>query len=210
MLTVAALYHFAPLPDPAAPRRLAGKDVHPVGLGCMNIVHGYSGFLDDDAAVDLLTRVLEDGTDHLDTATLYGGGRSEELVGRALARAGSARIEAEASAPAAQEAHAHGVEGAEHESARAVRADHRLEARAHLVRGAVRERDDDAPLRRDRRRAVAYEPRHARREHARLAGPGAREDLQGPRGVGRHRRVLGGGQHVERGTGRPVWVGVEP
>ena len=78
-----------PLPDPAAPRRLAGKDVHPVGLGCMNIVHGYSGFLDDDAAVDLLTRVLEDGTDHLDTATLYGGGRSEELVGRALARAGS-------------------------------------------------------------------------------------------------------------------------
>lgn len=78
-----------PLPDPAAPRRLAGKDVHPVGLGCMNIVHGYSGFLDDDAAVDLLTRVLDDGTDHLDTATLYGGGRSEELVGRALARAGS-------------------------------------------------------------------------------------------------------------------------
>ena len=121
-----------------------------------------------------------------------------------------ARIEAEASAPAAQEAHAHGVEGAEHESARAVRADHRLEARAHLVRGAVRERDDDAPLRRDRRRAVANEPRHARREHARLAGPGAREDLQGPRGVGRHRRVLGGGQHVERGTGRPGWVAVEP
>lgn len=122
-----------------------------------------------------------------------------------------ARIEAEAPcAPAAQEAHAHGVEGAEHESARAVRADHGLEARAHLVRGAVRERDDDAPLRRDRRRAVAYEPRHARREHARLAGPGAREDLQGPRGVGRHRRVLGGGQHVERGTGRPVWVAVEP
>ena len=78
-----------PLPDPAAPRRLAGRNVRPVGLGCMNLVHGYSGFLADDDAVDLLTRVLEDGADHLDTATVYGDGRSEELVGRALARAGA-------------------------------------------------------------------------------------------------------------------------
>lgn len=125
---------------------------------------------------------------------------------------GEAWVEAETrAAPAAQEARAHGVKGAEHELARAVRADHRLEAGAHLVRGAVRKRDDDAARRRDRRRCVANEPRHARREHARLAGPGAREDLQGTRGLPRHRLVLRHRQHVERlgrGAARVFFLGL--
>lgn len=62
--------------------------MRPVGLGCMNLVHGYSGFLSEREAVDLVVGVLEDGTGHLDTATLYGGGLSEEYVGKALARVG--------------------------------------------------------------------------------------------------------------------------
>lgn len=71
--------------DLSSPRLLAGRPVRPIGLGCMNLNHGYTHFLDDDAAVDLLVRaVTEAGIDHLDTATLYGGGRNEELVGRAL------------------------------------------------------------------------------------------------------------------------------
>lgn len=76
-------------PDPAEPRALAGRRVRPVGLGCMNLAHGYSGRLADEEAVELLTRVIEDGADHLDTATVYGDGRSERLVGQALARAGT-------------------------------------------------------------------------------------------------------------------------
>lgn len=79
--------------DPSSPRRLAGRTVRPVGLGCMNLVHGYSGFPSEAEAEDLLVCVVEDGTDHLDTATLYGGGRSEELVGRALRRLGPAARE---------------------------------------------------------------------------------------------------------------------
>lgn len=75
--------------DLRSPRRVAGRDVRPVGLGCMNLVHGYSGFLSEREAVDLVVGVLEDGTDHLDTATLYGGGLSEEYVGKALARVGA-------------------------------------------------------------------------------------------------------------------------
>lgn len=72
--------------DLTSPRLLAGRPVRPIGLGCMNLNHGYTRFLDDDAAVDLIIRaVTEAGIDHLDTATLYGGGRNEELVGRALA-----------------------------------------------------------------------------------------------------------------------------
>ncbi|MGO1184000.1 MAG: aldo/keto reductase [Micrococcaceae bacterium] len=72
--------------DLTSPRLLAGRPVRPIGLGCMNLNHGYTRFLDDAAAVDLLVRaVTEAGVDHLDTATLYGGGRNEELVGRAVA-----------------------------------------------------------------------------------------------------------------------------
>ncbi len=65
-------------------RVLAGKNVNPLGFGAMNITHGYSNFPTDDEAGRLLHEVLDVGVDHLDTATLYGGHRSENLIGQHL------------------------------------------------------------------------------------------------------------------------------
>jgi aryl-alcohol dehydrogenase-like predicted oxidoreductase len=70
--------------DLSSPRRLAGRTVRPVGLGCMNLNHGYSGFLSDEDAIALVRTALDEGVDHFDTATLYGAGHNEEVVGRAL------------------------------------------------------------------------------------------------------------------------------
>lgn len=65
-------------------RRIGDRDVHPVGLGCMNITHAYGPPLPENEAKTLLVRALDLGCDFLDTATLYGFGRSEELIGEAL------------------------------------------------------------------------------------------------------------------------------
>ena len=65
-------------------RALAGTTVRPVGLGCMNLSHGYSNFPTAKEAARLLQHALDAGVDHFDTATLYGGGRNEELLGSAL------------------------------------------------------------------------------------------------------------------------------
>ena len=67
-----------------AKRRIGDRDVYPVGLGCMNITHAYGPALEESEARDLLVRALDFGYDFLDTATLYGFGRSEELIGEAL------------------------------------------------------------------------------------------------------------------------------
>ncbi|MDX1292183.1 MAG: aldo/keto reductase [Hyphomonas sp.] len=67
-----------------ARRRIGDRDVFPVGLGCMNITHAYGPPMDEQDAMALLVRALDIGYDFLDTATLYGFGRSEELIGRAL------------------------------------------------------------------------------------------------------------------------------
>jgi aryl-alcohol dehydrogenase-like predicted oxidoreductase len=65
-------------------RRIGDRQVHPVGLGCMNITHAYGPPLDEAEAKALLVRALDLGCDFLDTATIYGLGRSEELIGEAL------------------------------------------------------------------------------------------------------------------------------
>ena len=65
-------------------RRIGDRDVHPVGLGCMNITHAYGPPLNEADAKALLVRALDLGCDFLDTATIYGLGRSEELIGEAL------------------------------------------------------------------------------------------------------------------------------
>ena len=65
-------------------RALAGTTVRPVGLGCMNLSHGYSNFPTAKEGTRLLQHALDAGVDHFDTATLYGGGRNEELLGSAL------------------------------------------------------------------------------------------------------------------------------
>lgn len=71
--------------DLSTPRRLGASRVRPVGLGCMNINHGFSSrFLDEQEGVDFIQSALDAGVDHLDTAALYGGGRNEEVVGKAL------------------------------------------------------------------------------------------------------------------------------
>ncbi|GHD10296.1 aldo/keto reductase [Zhihengliuella salsuginis] len=65
-------------------RALAHARVRPTGLGCMNVTHGYSSFPSRDDAVGLFRAALDAGVDHFDTATLYGHGASEELLGEAL------------------------------------------------------------------------------------------------------------------------------
>jgi len=56
-----------------------------MGLGCMNLSHAYGVPPSEEDGLALLRAALDDGVTHLDTATLYGGGRNEELVGRAIA-----------------------------------------------------------------------------------------------------------------------------
>lgn len=65
-------------------RRLAGRAVNPIGLGCMNLSHAYGEPPSPENGVKLLHRAIELGVDHFDTAALYGFGRNEELVGPAL------------------------------------------------------------------------------------------------------------------------------
>lgn len=55
-----------------------------MGLGCMNLSHAYGIPPSDEDGLALLRSALDSGVTHLDTATLYGGGRNEELVGRVL------------------------------------------------------------------------------------------------------------------------------
>jgi aryl-alcohol dehydrogenase-like predicted oxidoreductase len=64
---------------------LDGPEISAVGLGCMSISWGY--FLDpQDESVSerTLRRALELGVTHFDTASLYGRGHNETIVGRAL------------------------------------------------------------------------------------------------------------------------------
>ncbi|MFN3911025.1 aldo/keto reductase [Hyphomonas sp.] len=65
-------------------RRIGDRTVHPVGLGCMNITHAYGPPIDEAEARALLMQALDLGCDFFDTATIYGLGRSEELIGEAL------------------------------------------------------------------------------------------------------------------------------
>ena len=65
-------------------RTLAGHTVNPIGLGCMNLSHAYGTPPDETSAIQLLQRAVELGCNHFDTATLYGFGANETLVGKAL------------------------------------------------------------------------------------------------------------------------------
>jgi len=65
-------------------RAIAGRNLHPVGLGCMNVSWAYGTPPDRDACVALLGRALDLGYDHLDTARIYGAGKNEALIGEAL------------------------------------------------------------------------------------------------------------------------------
>ena len=57
-----------------------GIQVSVLGLGCMM----FGGKTDDKEAESIINRAIEKGINLLDTANVYGYGRSEEVVGKAL------------------------------------------------------------------------------------------------------------------------------
>ena len=71
----------------AIPRRRLGSggpEVSALGLGCMGMSEFY-GSGDEGESIATIHHALERGIDFLDTADMYGVGRNEELVGRAIA-----------------------------------------------------------------------------------------------------------------------------
>lgn len=67
-------------------KRSLGKDgpeVSAIGLGCMGMSEFY-GAGDDAESIKVIHHALDRGVNFLDTADMYGTGRNEELVGRAL------------------------------------------------------------------------------------------------------------------------------
>ena len=67
-----------------AKRKIGSSAVHPVGLGCMNLSHAYGPAQAQKDAVEFLRRAIDIGYDFLDTATIYGLGNNEKLIGEAL------------------------------------------------------------------------------------------------------------------------------
>lgn len=68
----------------AAIRRIGDTNVHPVGLGCMNLSHAYGPPTDPGAASTLLNRAIDRGCNFLDTASIYGAGENEKLIAAAI------------------------------------------------------------------------------------------------------------------------------
>ncbi|MBB3184097.1 aryl-alcohol dehydrogenase-like predicted oxidoreductase [Halomonas fontilapidosi] len=65
--------------------RLKAIDAPSIGLGCMNLSHGYGSPLPEREALRALAAAFEMGYSHFDTATLYGATANEQLLGKALA-----------------------------------------------------------------------------------------------------------------------------
>jgi aryl-alcohol dehydrogenase-like predicted oxidoreductase len=65
-------------------RQLGPFSVSAIGFGCMNISMGYGPRLDDAAGGRLLNAALDQGYTFLDTASLYGNGHNETVIGKYL------------------------------------------------------------------------------------------------------------------------------
>ena len=65
----------------------SGLKVSAVGLGCMGMSEFYDpAQMDDAESIRVIHRYLDAGGNFLDTADMYGVGRNEALVGRAIRR----------------------------------------------------------------------------------------------------------------------------
>ena len=69
-----------------SPRQVAQFAVRPIGLGCMNLDHGYGPSVSPEQGERVLLGALDAGYDFFDTATLYGGGKNEERLGAVLSK----------------------------------------------------------------------------------------------------------------------------
>lgn len=65
-------------------RRINGRAINPVGLGCMSLSWAYGVPPSPQDGAKLLHRALDLGYNHLDTARIYGLGKNEELIGQTL------------------------------------------------------------------------------------------------------------------------------
>ena len=65
-------------------RRIGPFTVSAIGLGCMNLSHGYGGLPSDEDGARLLNHALDIGVTLLDTAAIYGEGANERLIRKAV------------------------------------------------------------------------------------------------------------------------------
>ncbi len=64
-------------------RKLGPFKVSAIGIGCMNMSSGY-GAADKKESIRLLNECIDSGYSFLDTASMYGDGHNEELIGNTL------------------------------------------------------------------------------------------------------------------------------
>ena len=63
----------------------SGREVAPIGLGCMGMSWGYAeSRRDDEGSMTVIRQALDAGVELLDTVGVYGDGHNERLVGQAL------------------------------------------------------------------------------------------------------------------------------
>ena len=65
-------------------RKLGPFDVSAIGLGCMNLSHAYGAPISSERGERVLLAALDAGVTLFDTATLYGFGANETLLGKVM------------------------------------------------------------------------------------------------------------------------------